>query len=93
MVAAQRGLFFIVQALIQAGADPNWPDKEDGSTPLITAVREGLLSMSSLLVRMRADLDQRDYDGWSVWHHCCSEGHLHILEALRSNAICVDGNF
>jgi len=57
-----------VRLLIEAGSDVNH-SRKDGSTPLIRAVRNGLLDVVKMLVAAGAVVDRRDGDGMTALLH------------------------
>lgn len=58
----------VAEALLEAGADPNQKEKEDGSvTPLMEAVACPQVLVAML--RTKPDLDVTDDKGWTVAHH------------------------
>lgn len=59
MAAAQAGDTARIQALLEAGADPNWAD-EAGMTPLMAAARVGQLAAVQVLIAAGADVNARD---------------------------------
>lgn len=59
MAAAYAGDTARIQALLGAGADPNWAD-EEGMTPLMAAARVGQLEAVKALIAAGADVNARD---------------------------------
>jgi len=66
--AAERGLFEVASALIEAGADVNRPGYSQW-TPLMDAARMGNARVASLLVSAGASVDAVDDDGATALIH------------------------
>ena len=71
LIATIRGHCEAVKALLEAGSDPNIPDK-DGHTPLMVASRAGNVELVQLLLqspRPGIDLEKKDADNRSaLWY-------------------------
>ncbi|KAJ7638694.1 ankyrin repeat-containing domain protein, partial [Roridomyces roridus] len=80
--AASRGyLDIVIWCIEEAGAIPNWEDKE-GETALHKASLNGHLPIIKYLLPGKADVNARDADGWTALHNACSKGYLDIVRWL-----------
>ncbi|KAF5026432.1 hypothetical protein F66182_1497 [Fusarium sp. NRRL 66182] len=57
-----------------------------GSTPLIQAATKGNPEIVSLLIRLGADVNAADKDGWTALHRAAEHGQKQIVEILLENA-------
>eukprot|EP00127_Corallochytrium_limacisporum_P002503 Clim_evm60s128 gene=Clim_evmTU60s128 len=66
---------------------------EKGETPLITAAIEGDLERATICISEGAEVNARDYGGWSALHEACNHGNLDIVELLLDHGadINLDG--
>ena len=81
MYAAQAGHPFIVDALLDAGAGPDLPNKE-GLTPLMLAAINDRSLIVGALLAAGADPDLPDKEGLTALMYAAYKGHLSIVEAL-----------
>jgi ankyrin repeat protein len=79
VVAARKGYFEIVQALITAGAKVNCGFDE---LPLHTAAKKGHLEVVRLLLESGADVEGYEEDYWTSLMSASSAGHLSIVQLL-----------
>ena len=56
---------WVLEELLGLGADPNQRDKPYQRTPIFTAVQTGFPEAVEALVRGGADINARDYRGWT----------------------------
>ena len=66
MIAAYQRNTEIVQALLDAGADPNIKEKEWGVTALMYASFQGNLIITGMLLDGKADPNIRNREGWTA---------------------------
>ncbi len=71
----------MIQLLLDAGADPNLPDKE-GRTPLMFAAEKGKRFIVDLLLDNGAKVDQRDKKGQTALWHAALNGKSKTCQAL-----------
>ena len=81
MAAASENLYDIAYLLLEAGADPNYTNR-DGWTALTEAADEGSYEVAQLLLQRGARADQRSNDAPTPLIMAASEGHLDVLELL-----------
>jgi ankyrin repeat protein len=55
--------------LLDAGADPNFPERDGGMTPLMLAAQDGQLEAAKLLIESGASLTLKDELGRSAFHY------------------------
>jgi ankyrin repeat protein len=90
--AIYHGPITLVAALLDAGADPNWPDA-DGFPPLLAAlscavaapgtmVRTDVSELIELLLAARARVDQRGVNGYTPLHFAAANGDLRVVDML-----------
>ena len=94
MAAASENLYDIAYLLLEAGADPNYTNR-DGWTALTEAADEGSYEVAQLLLQRGARADQRSHDAPTPLIMAASEGHLDVLELLLAEGadpLAVDGN-
>jgi ankyrin repeat protein len=95
MRAARAGRCDVIQALLQAGADPNLCGRENfgtNVTPLMLAARQGHTSAVGLLLQAGANTDIRigsifgHRGGQNAMQQAKDEGHSEIVKLLRAAA-------
>ncbi len=85
----------LIDALLEAGADPNWP-ADDGFPPLIAALscatsapgttpRTDVKDIRELLLRHGADVAQRGLNDYTPLHWAAGQGDLAIVELLLAH--------
>jgi len=81
-MASRRGNAQIVRLLIDAGADANWANPNDGGTALHLASEAGQAVAVETLIRAGAMLDNRGRDGFAPLHGAAQNGHLDAVRVL-----------
>jgi ankyrin repeat protein len=90
--AIYHGPLALVRALLEAGADPNWPTA-DGFPPLIaalscsdaapgTVVRTDVHELVEMLLAAGADVDQRDVNDYTPLHIAAAQGDVRAVDML-----------
>ena len=85
----------LIEALLEAGADPNWP-VDDGFPPLIAAltcstaapgatVRTDVHTLIEMLLAHGADVDQRGLDDFTPLHLAAAQGDLGAIDILLAH--------
>lgn len=82
MSAARNGHTKAIEALCQAGANPNQATKLDGGTALIYAASNGHAEAIEALCKAGAKPDQTTPDGWTALMSAAQENHVGAMEAL-----------
>ncbi|XP_047443531.1 cyclin-dependent kinase 4 inhibitor C isoform X2 [Mugil cephalus] len=72
----------VVEALLEAGADPNVPDPSCGLTVTHDAAREGFLETVRTLVEYGADVNLLDNRNNLPLHWAAGGGHLEVVELI-----------
>lgn len=80
-VAVKDGDDATVQALIEAGADPNAPC-DGGFPPLTLAIIKGHVTTARLLIELRADVNKSSYVGSTPLMAACIAGFDEVAENL-----------
>jgi ankyrin repeat protein len=83
-------LFEIIELLIQRGADVNLREEVVGATPLMSASMNGLTEIGELLIKNKANVNEKNYDGQSALHWACEQGHVDFVELLIENGADVN---
>jgi ankyrin repeat protein len=81
LLAAQAGDIDAVEAMLPHVKEIDKP-RYDGKTALSMAVREGHFSMSTLLIKNEADVEQTDEKGQSLLHLAATTGHAVLIDHL-----------
>lgn len=71
----------IAQFLLEAGADPNKPDRSQ-RTPLHLAVERNNVPLVEALLAKKARPDVGDKDGWTPLHHAAAKDRVAVARAL-----------
>jgi hypothetical protein len=71
----------IALALLEAGADPNLPDRSQ-RTPLHLAVERNNVALVEALLARKARPNERDKIGWTPLHHAAAKDRVEIARAL-----------
>ena len=85
--ACEEGKTEVVEMLLDSNADPNVCTKEQQCSPLIIAAKNGHVKVVSQLLEKNAEIDYKDYDGWTALFWACwkeKDGVVAIL--LDANA-------
>jgi ankyrin repeat protein len=77
--AAWHGFADIADALLDAGANPNLPDRQD-RTPLEIALSQRQTRFADLLVTRGADVNQPDRHGQTLLHKCAAGWQAEIVQ-------------
>lgn len=86
-IAAKLNYIKIVQALLDAGADPEIKEATYGWTPIFIASVEGYEDVCRTLIAAGADTSKVDGSGWTAMEHACLRGHLNIMEMTKPDVI------
>lgn len=73
-----------VKILLDRGANPNMVDSDEHFSPLMHAASEGHLEVVKVLVSGGADRSLKDVDGDDAGSFAAQNGHMHVVEYLRS---------
>lgn len=90
--AAARGQWLVVDALLQAGLDPDQVDR-GGQTALMRAAASGHEKAVASLLRLGAAPDLADRDGWTALSHAAghpSSGSVMAIRDLVRSGAAVD---
>ena len=79
-----------VEALLEAGANPNAADDVDEETALHIACESGSLACVEKLVDAGCELDRANGDGWTALHIAATEGHEGIVKELLDAGADID---
>jgi ankyrin repeat protein len=71
-----------VRDLIARGANPNYPDAEQGDRPLHRAAMEGRTETARALIELGADVNAADNFGWRPLHWAADGGHMDMIRLL-----------
>lgn len=91
IAACQTGQLWIVQLLLQHGADPNVGNR-DGITPLIYAVFGGHFETVHLLLEMGSDPNRPDKEGNTPLLYAASEADVDIIKSLLDSGAILQPN-
>ncbi|XP_014679678.1 PREDICTED: putative ankyrin repeat protein RF_0381 [Priapulus caudatus] len=80
--AAYSGQLDLVRLLLEAGADPNVTETENGKTPLMEAAWEGKEAVVQMLLSHGADANAANSYGETSLHHAARSGQLDIVRLL-----------
>ena len=69
--ACEEGKTEVVEMLLDSNADPNVCTKEQQCSPLIIAAKNGHVKVVSQLLAKNAEIDYKDYDGWTALFWAC----------------------
>ena len=93
-IAIRTGNLPVVRGALLEGADPNEGD-ENGLTPLIWSARKGQIAVLDELLKFGADLNAKDRDGRTLFHHCVlfsrDEYMKHLLKVPNAPMNVTDG--
>lgn len=81
--AAMLGKSGSIDALVEAGADVEATNPDNGCTALHWAAKKGHCEAMITLLRHGADVDAADYDGRTPLHRACSVDDPHATEAAE----------
>ena len=82
-IACMNGNVAIVEALLEAGADPN-VELQGGESALLTASRTGCVGCVAALLKAGAVVDHVDRKKQSAIMWAAAEGHAAVVEALMA---------
>lgn len=68
--------------LLEHGANPNCVEPRESASLLQWASEKGCLDIVDLLVKYKADVNQRDSGGNTPLIAACRNGHLDVVELL-----------
>lgn len=80
-IAASKGHYGIMKALLDAGADANSPNLF-GVTALMESISCGKLKCARTLIKYGADVNARDCDGWTALIHAAIDNNTKCMELL-----------
>jgi ankyrin repeat protein len=83
--AAARGQGLVVEALLEAGLEPDQVDRS-GQTPLMKAAASGHDKALASLLRLGASPDLADRDGWTALMHAAAHPSSGSVPAIRDLA-------
>jgi len=82
-VAAREGKVSVVEDLVRAKVDINFPAVFSGATPLHDACDADQAKVVKVLIEAKAKWDaQTDEDGWTPLHHACASGSVDCAKIL-----------
>jgi ankyrin repeat protein len=83
---------WLLQALVNAGADVSFAEPSLHETVLLVAAREGFINIVRYLASLDAcDIGHRNKDGATAESIAEAEGHLEVVAALQVRATCLRG--
>tara|TARA_Y100000114_G_C11638524_1_gene268020 strand:- start:105 stop:662 length:558 start_codon:yes stop_codon:yes gene_type:complete len=71
-----------VRLLLDAGADPDSPNRGNGKSALMQASRRGNTEIVQLLLNAGADTDLQDNNGYTALMQASDSGHTEIVQLL-----------
>ncbi|XP_068219711.1 uncharacterized protein [Palaemon carinicauda] len=89
--AAFKGDLLVVEALLDAGADPNLPDDNQGKTPLHYASAWGHLFIVKALLDKGASVNIKDKVGATPLHEAAREGFEDVMTVLIGRGCDING--
>lgn len=72
----------LVQTAINAGADVNYTDSKNGSTPLIKAIIAGSKDIAQMLIEAGANHQKIDFAEYTPLGYAAQEGNLEMVKLL-----------
>ena len=96
LMAAQRGLSFVVSELLDFGALIDIHHERTGETALMLAASCGSAKTVAALLADKAKVDLLDKDGWSALRHAAKSGNVKCCEFLmnagaKHGELCIVG--
>ena len=85
-MGAQYGHTDIVQVLLGAAADPNWPNISQRTTPLHVAAQYGHIDIVQVLLGAAADPNRPNNQQHTPLHVAIQNGHTDIVQLLQRSA-------
>lgn len=80
-LSIQLGYLDIAQELLEAGANPNYYQKQL-SSPLLLALENGFFDIAKLLLKKGAEIDVRDERGWTPLIYASYKGLSSVVDFL-----------
>ena len=81
--ASREGWLKVVKLLIKAGA--RFDESDDlGNTPLLLAARNDHVDVAKHLIKLSADVNHKNHDGYDVWFYAVNTERNSLLKALVS---------
>lgn len=90
VAAATSRSLSIVKLLVKYGADPNGTEGICNQTALLVAASNGDTEIIQVLLEAGADINHRDWNGWSALMHACSKGRADAVRLLREKGARAD---
>ena len=88
--AAGRGHLEMVRLLLEARADKNTRDPDDGRTALMAAAARGHLRVVNFLLQVGADKEAATPDGDTALTYAAESGHLNVVYMLLEAGADID---
>ncbi len=82
MDASEAGNLAIVKMLVEAGADPNYADGDEGKTPLMCAIATQNLELVRYLIKAGANVNTPNMNGKTPLMRAAELGTIQVAEAL-----------
>lgn len=89
LLAIRLGETEIAGELLEAGANPNYFQKNT-SSPLLLALEGGFFKLADNLLKKGAEIDARDEKGWTALIHAAYKGLTQVVDFLLSNKAAVN---